>query len=334
MSTREEPASTATHDAARIARSAAPAGRDADLPASFGRISASRAVQPPRRTARLALVLGSGGVRGAAAIGVAEVLAREKPAPDLIVGCSSGALFGAALALGLPFDQTLAMARDLWSADLTEQRRWLAYPQLLMPRLARFDAATFAMRDDRRIRRALERAFGDRRIESLSLPLRIVATDAARGTPVVIDHGPLVPALRASMAVPLLFPGVTLDGRRLVDGVISDPLPVAAAADAAAVIALGFEGAMPRRVDRASRLVAQTTTAIVNNLQRARLQAAAAQGQRIHRLDVSFERRIGLWETAAIADAHAAGRRAALASLAQIRSLLQTDQHKTEHCDE
>ena len=71
--------------------------------ASFGRVGAvSRlAARPGGKPPRLALVLGSGGVRSAAAIGVAEVLARERLPVDLIVGCSSGALFGAGLALGL-----------------------------------------------------------------------------------------------------------------------------------------------------------------------------------------------------------------------------------------
>ena len=69
------------------------------------RKSAMHIIRPSQRTPstpRLALVLGSGGVRSVAAIGIVECLAREGIRPDLVVGCSSGALFGATIALGWP----------------------------------------------------------------------------------------------------------------------------------------------------------------------------------------------------------------------------------------
>ena len=99
---------------------------------------------------RIAFVLGSGGVRSIAALGIAEVLAGEGIRPDLIVGCSSGALIGATLALGLSSHEALHTATSLWSAELTQQHRWRAYPQLLAPRWFGFDAG-FALRDDQRI---------------------------------------------------------------------------------------------------------------------------------------------------------------------------------------
>ena len=57
---------------------------------------------------------------------------------------------------------------------------------------------------------------------------------------------------------------------------------------------------MPRRVDRASRLVAQVTTAMINNLQQARIEAARAAGQRMLHIELDIDRRIGLWDTAAM----------------------------------
>ena len=124
------------------------------------------------------------------------------------------------------------------------------------------------------------------------------------------------------MAVPFIFPSVEVDGRRLVDGVISDPLPVDAAQDADLVIALGFDGAMPRRIDRASRLAAQTTTSLINNLMHARLAAARARGQRIVSLELGLERKVGLWETAALPYLFEAGRRAAALQLPRILHML------------
>lgn len=269
----------------------------------------------------MALVLGSGGVRSIAALGIAEVLAAEGIRPDLIVGCSSGALFGATLALGLSSREALDIATRLWSADLTQQHRWRAWAQLLAPRWFGFDAG-FSLRDDRRIEQRIRRAFGDWRLEELHTPLRVVATEARSGERVVLRHGALAPALRASIAVPLIFPSVEIDGRRLVDGVVSDPLPVAVASDAAVVLTLGFKGTMPRRIDRPSRLVAQASTALINNLQQARIEAARSAGQRVLEIELGLDRHVGLWETRAMTYLFEAGRRAARAQLGAISALL------------
>jgi NTE family protein len=276
----------------------------------------------PSRRPRLAFVLGSGGVRSIAAVGIAEVLAREGVQPDLVVGCSSGALFGATIALGMTPAQALRTATELWSQELTRQHRWRGWLQLLAPRLTGF-GADFSLRDARLIERRIRDAFGQRRLEDTPTKLRVAATDAASGDPVVLTEGRLVDALRASIALPFLFPAVDVGGRRLVDGVISDPLPLAAAADARAVLALGFQGSMPRRVDRASRLVTQVSTAMINNLMKARNAAARATGQRVLHVELALERRVGLWETAALPYLYEAGRRAAQRQLPQIMAMLE-----------
>jgi len=128
--------------------------------------------------------------------------------------------------------------------------------------------------------------------------------------------------VRASMALPFIFPSVQVDGRRLSDGVISDPLPVSVARDADVTLTLGFRGAMPRRIDRPTRLVGQVTTAMINNLQQARVDAARAAGQRILQIEVDIDRRIGLWDTAAMPRIFEIGQRAASDQLPAIRRLL------------
>jgi NTE family protein len=281
----------------------------------------------PLSTARpsLAFVLGSGGVRSIAAMGIAERLAREGIRPDLIVGCSSGALFGAQIARGMHGEAAVRMATTLWSAELTQQRRWRAYLQLIAPWLAGFGTG-FALRDDRLIAERIGNAFGDARLEQLPTPLRVAATDAATGQPVVLTQGRLVDALRASMAVPILVPSVAIDGRHLVDGVLSDPLPIAAAADARVVVSLGFQGSMPRRVDRLSRLVAQTSTTLINNLMQARTDAAQASGQKVIAIELDLDRDVGLWETSAMPYLFEAGWRAAEARLLDIVAALEAAQ--------
>jgi NTE family protein len=273
------------------------------------------------RAPRIALVLGSGGVRSAAAIGIAEVLNQARLHPDLVVGCSSGALFGALVAMQIDSQEALRMAVGLWSQELTAQRRWRAYAELLMPRLAGFNA-DFGLRDSRLIAQRIEQAFGQRRIEALPTPLRVVATDAQTGQRVVLAQGSLVDALRASIAVPFLFAPVAVAGRRLIDGVISDPLPTSVADTADVVITLGFEGRMPSRIDRPSRLVGQVSTALVNNLMQARLDASRALGQRLVAIDVPLDRRVGLWETAAMPHIVQLSRHAAAAALPRILDAL------------
>ena len=151
----------------------------------------------------------------------------------------------------------------------------------------------------------------------------MAATDAAGGEAVVLTRGGLVDALRASMTVPLLFPPVAVDGRRLVGGVVSDPLPLAAASDARAVIALALPRVAPQRADRPSRLLAQVGRTLVDNLMQVRTAAARAAGQRVLHVELALERRVGPWQIGALNDLFEAGRRAAQAQLPQIVTMLE-----------
>lgn len=284
-------------------------------------------MQPPKRSSptcrpRFALVLGSGGVRSIAALGMVEVLAREGLVPDLVVGCSAGAMFGALIAAGHDAGEAIRVATTLWSAEVTRKRRWRAVPQMLWPRLGRFDA-DFSLRDDGPVMHRLEQAFGDVRIEHLRTALRVTATDASTGERVVLSAGMLVTALRASIALPFMFSPVHLDGRRLIDGFVADPLPVSAATDAQAVLALGFESPMPYRVDGPARMLAQVTSALTNNLMQARLAEAQGAGARLLSIVPRLDRRVGLFDTEAMPYLVEAGRRATEAALPHILALLQ-----------
>jgi NTE family protein len=270
---------------------------------------------------RLALVLGSGGVRSVAALGIADVLANEGLQPDLLVGCSSGAIFATTIAMRLGSQESLALATRLWSADLTQKKRWQSYAQLLAPKLFGFDEG-FSLRDASSIAARLHDAFGARLLETLPTPLRVVTTDTSTGASVVLSRGRVTDALRASIALPFIFPSVEIEGRRLSDGVLSNPLPVSVASDAHAILALGFNGLMPRRIDKPSRLIAQVSTAMINNLQQTHLRAAMVGGQRVLSIELDLDRRIGLWETAAMPRIFEAGRRAAVRYLPKIRALV------------
>lgn len=270
---------------------------------------------------RLALVVGSGGVRATAALGVADVLRQAGIGIDLVVGCSAGALIGGGIAMQLPTDEAMRRYTLAWQPGLAEKKRWRGYLELLLPRWAGF-GPQFSMRDARGVQAAFEGGFDGQTFETLPTPLRVVTTDATTGQRHVVTRGRVADAVLASTAVPFLFPSVPLDGRRLMDGVLSDPLPVSVAHDAAVVLALGADGPLPRRVDRASRLAALVSTALVNNLQAAQLEAARARGQRLLMIELALPQRVGLFDTHAMPMLLDAGRRATEQALPQIRAAL------------
>ena len=269
-------------------------------------------------TPKFALVLGSGGVRSIVALGFFEVLQKECLQPDLIVGCSAGAMFGSLISSGYSALEAVALAARLWSPEVTRQRRLGAIVKMLMPKLCGFDEE-FGLRDDSLVMQRLQQAFGDSLIENLSIALQVVATDAATGKCVSLRQGSLVQALRASIALPFLFSPVTIDGRRLMDGFVSNPLPVSAASDAAVVVALGFEAPMPRRIDGPSRMLGQVTSAMTNSLMHANLNQARASGMNLISIIPKMERRVGLFDTEAMPYLVELGRRVAMEHLDQIR---------------
>jgi NTE family protein len=114
----------------------------------------------------------------------------------------------------------------------------------------------------------------------------------------------------------------------LSDGVLSNPLPVSVASDAHVVLALGFSGVMPRRVDRPARLIAQVSTAMINNLQQTHISAAVAAGLRVLNIELDLSDRISLWDTSAMPRIFEAGRRAARQNLPAIHALLRSYEDK------
>jgi NTE family protein len=269
-------------------------------------------------TPKFALVLGSGGVRSIVALGFFEVLQKEGLQPDLIVGCSAGAMFGSLMASGYSAHEAIALAARLWSPEVTRQRRLGSIVKMLMPKLCGFDEE-FGLRDDSLVMQRLQQAFGDSQIENLAIALQVVATDAVTGKCVALTQGSLVQALRASIALPFLFSPVTIDGRRLMDGFVSNPLPVSVASDAALVVALGFEAPMPRRIDGPSRMLGQVTSAMTNNLMHANLNAARTSGMNLISIIPEMERRVGLFDTEAMPYLVDLGRQVAIEHLDQIR---------------
>jgi len=158
---------------------------------------------------KLGLALSGGGSRGAAHVGVMRVLEQAHIRPDYIAGTSCGAIVGAFYAAGVPLSRQLAFADRL---------RWRSLRMLGIPRMGFFHSGE--------MERYLATALGDKRFEDLAIPVAVVATEFRTARPVVIRSGPVAHALSASSAIPVIFSPV-LDGETvLVDGGLTDNLPV------------------------------------------------------------------------------------------------------------
>jgi NTE family protein len=219
---------------------------------------------------RVALVIGAGALKCAAAYGVARVLQEHQVPIARIVGCSGGAFCAAWLAAGGGDPQAVAerFARG-WEGAFDEVD-YRAVLGAVFPRWLGFSAARGIVRD-RAINAAIEAEFGERRFEDLATPLQLVATDFESGEQIVISSGRLFDAIRASIALPLILPPWPRDGRLLVDGAVCDPLPVDVALREGAdiIVAVGFESPLEPGFHSGMGLTRQLTALMVNHLLRA-----------------------------------------------------------------
>lgn len=277
----------------------------------------------PRRK-RVALVIGAGSVKCAAALGVQQVLEREGIPIDLLVGCSAGSLFAALLARGESAASAIDITRRLWTKELTSRSDRRALAALAFPRLFGFDSR-FGMRDDRLIAQRLADAYGEQRIEGGRVPLFITATDFATGEQVTASKGRVVDAIRASIAIPFVFRPWPIGERLCVDGFLSDPMPVGVAIREGAdiVVAVGFESPYQERVTSAGRFAFQVSSIMTNNL----LKASFAFHQLAHHDEIvaivpKFRERVRLFDTGKIDMIVEDGARAAEEQVPYLRRLM------------
>ncbi|WP_409271304.1 patatin-like phospholipase family protein [Pseudomonas sp. KCJK9111] len=159
---------------------------------------------------RVALVLGSGGARGYAHIGVIEELERRGYEIACIAGCSMGAVVGGIYAAG----------------KLEQYKRWIeSLDYLDVLRLVDVSFSLGAIRGDK-VFGQIRKIVGDIDIEQLRIPYTAVAADLTNQQEIWFQEGCLHQAMRASAAIPSLFTPVVQGNRMLVDGGILNPLPI------------------------------------------------------------------------------------------------------------
>ena len=175
-------------------------------------IRALAARQGDRDGYDLSLVLSGGGARGFAHVGVLEVVEELRLPVDLVVGVSMGSIVGAGYAAGLS------------PAQMGDLARAMRLTAIFRPRPGRLNLV-----DPTGIRAAISRIFGERRFEDLEREMVVVSSSLTTGQHFVIRDGPIVDAIVASCAIPLVFPPVSLGGHQLLDGGLIDGLPIAIA---------------------------------------------------------------------------------------------------------
>ena len=175
---------------------------------------ASAPVDPGRGRPVIGLVLGSGAARGFAHIGVLQVLLAQGIVPDIVIGTSMGALVGGCYAT----NQLDAL--ENWARSLT-MRRIIGYLDVRFGGSGLISGGRLASR--------LHELIGATLIEDLPIRFAAIATEVGTGHEVWLTRGSLSLALRASYALPGVFPPVHVGRRWLVDGALVNPVPVSAA---------------------------------------------------------------------------------------------------------
>jgi NTE family protein len=279
-------------------------------------------ISKPRR--KVALVIGAGSVKCAAALGLWKVLERENIKIDMFVGCSGGSLYAAVMALGYDVATCERLTRELWTPAITRRRDMRSLLSAMFPKLLGFKGS-FGMLSDEPLWRALQKPFGGRTFDEAGVPLHIVATDVANGQKVVLSDGGVADAVRASVAIPYVWKPWCIDGRWLLDGCLSDPLPVDVAIREGAdiILAMGFESPYPRKIRSAMRYAFHINSIYTNNL----LRASYSFHNLAHHAEIipilpEFGRDIRLFDTDQIPHVIECGERAMERDLDYLRQVL------------
>lgn len=310
--------------------------------------AAEDAALSERKRPKIGLVLSGGGARGAAHLGVLKVLEENQIPVDMIAGTSFGALVGGLYASGYSADELTAILEDInWQAVLSTEaprvKRSFRRKQdddgfLIQFRLGikdgklKLPSGLVTPNNLRLLLRELAAgAHNVRNFDNLAIPFRAVATDLESGQAVVLNKGDLASSMVASMAVPALFPPVDLNGQLLVDGGVSNnvPIDVARAMGADIVIVVDISTPMKSKDEISSftSVINQLTLIMTNKNADAQLATLGARDIVI-RPDIEG---VGLVDFDRTAEVLPKGEAAALAVLGQLRDLALSDAGWARH---
>jgi len=172
----------------------------------------------------VALVLGSGGARGYAHIGVIQVLEQYGIHPDLIVGTSAGSVVGSIYASGKNAQQLREIALNMKANDVRDVK-----------------LAMTGFFDGQKVENYVNEQVLDTPLELLKTPMYVVATELKEGKKVVFNYGNTGQAVRASVSIPSMFIPTKIAGEEYVDGGLVSPVPVNVARELGADIVIAVD---------------------------------------------------------------------------------------------
>jgi len=242
------------------------------------------AADQPERP-RIGLALSGGGARGGAHIGVLKVIEELNIPIEYVAGTSMGAIVGALFAMGYTADEIERLLNETdWERALTDQpdrrdrtmRKKETDAEFLIPYRLGFNrgqvelplGAIEGQHLDQLFHKLLYPVVREHDFDHLHIPFRAVATDLVSGEEVVLSSGSLSDALRASMSVPGVFAPVRIGGRLLVDGGMSNNLPISVVREMGADIVIAVDISSPLLEEKDLKSVFSVTEQLTNFLTR------------------------------------------------------------------
>jgi NTE family protein len=271
---------------------------------------------------RLSIVIGSGGVLCAASLGLSKALHREGLTPGMAVGCSGGSIYAAIIALGIDPDEAQQLTLNLFTSDVFEG--YTANLKSALSGETRFTEMS-SLIDDSIMYERLRIVFADKTFDDTVFPLHIVATSLYSGDRVVISSGKILDAVRASIAIPMIFSPWKIGDQLLVDGAVCDPLPIDVAIQQGSdvIAAVGFEMPTRKRMKSYTAVTTHFNSLYMNNI----LKATFAFYNAVHHAEIipilpDFEKPVGTFDTQKIPYIIEQGERAAAEHIPYIKQLV------------
>ena len=195
----------------------------------------------PREKPKVAVVLGSGGLKPVSALPLLEFLKEESIDIDIMVGASGGAIMGGLWNLGYDTTEIVEITQRFLSMNIFTNLNYKTVLSIARMPFGRFDITSGLLKNKIPLEYCRE-VFKGIQIEDLPIPMYLQTTDIQTGKGVVLEKGPLGEAVYASSAIYPLAPPYNWEGKWLVDGAFSAPLPILEAVKHGAdvIIALVF----------------------------------------------------------------------------------------------
>jgi NTE family protein len=278
-----------------------------------------------KKNKKIALVIGWGGVKCAAALGLLRVLNEEGIDIDLVVGSGAGSIFASFLALGYTDIESEALLKRLWSNETTRKTNKLVILQMAFPKLFGIKE-TYHIKDDKLINKGIFKAFGEKQFKDTRIPLLVTATDYRKGEQVILAKGSIAEAVRASIALPLIFKPIIKDDKLLVDGFLTSPIPIGVAIKESAdiILAMGFDTKKQMPFNSFSNLLINMVGILSNNLLHASISFfSLAHHDEVISVVPDLADDIHLFDTERVPEIIAAGEKEAKKHLAYIKKLIE-----------